>query len=123
MQHKILKTVIDIAIIVIFVIGGLFLYDDYKTKSEKIYVVDVQEIYDMKKKTLNVSNATESQVNLFYDELEKIIKFSSTYIDSVAKTHNTVVYSKNFILSNNNKNVIDYTPMLIDELKKYNLIK
>lgn len=121
LQEK-FEGLVDIALIVIIGIGGIFIYDGYKKSNEKVYIVDVQKIYQQKQSIFKVSEATEKEALEHYNSLEKLILFSNHYINSISKTQDTLVYPKNYILTTKSKKIIDLTDELIKELQKEKLL-
>lgn len=117
-----LKGLIDIAFITISISGSIYAYNEYKNSTEKIYVVDAQKIYQIKQTTLKIASATEDDVAKYYDSLEKMIVFSTNYINSVSEREDTLVYPKASILTTKSKKVVDLTDELINRLKQQNLL-
>lgn len=115
-QEK-LKGLIDISLTIIIAIGVIFIYDEYKRTSEKVYVVDVQKIYQQKQSAFKVSEATEDEAIEHYNSLEKLILFSNAYIDAVSKNKDALVYPKTHILTTKSAKIVDLTDDLIVKLK------
>lgn len=117
-----LKGLIDIALSVIIAIGIVFVYDAYKASNEKVYVIDVQKIYQLKQATFQLANATENDAENYYNSLEKLILFSNSYVDTVSESKDSLVYPKTHILTTKSTKIIDLTDDLIVKLKLEKLL-
>lgn len=114
---------VDYALAFVFVVGSIYAYDQYKEHTDKLYIVDAKKIFDIKQSTLNVSTATEKDVENYYDSLEKLVKYSDAYINVVSSEKNTIVYAKNAILTTKKEGkIVDLTDDLIVKLKAQNLL-
>ncbi|MDD3834826.1 MAG: hypothetical protein PHS42_05055 [Sulfurimonas sp.] len=117
-----LKGLIDVVFVAVVIGCGIYAYDEYKTSSAKVYVVDAQKIYQLKQTMLQVSSATEDDVIKHYDSLEKIIIFSNDYINTVSQEKETLVYPKTHILTTQSNKIVDLTDDLINRLKQQKLL-
>lgn len=121
---KNIKTFIDIGLFIIVIIGSLYAYDEYKSNTQKIYVVDAAKIFELKKQDLNLDTATEDEIMKFYDELEHIVQYSTGMIETLSLQRDIVIFAKNSILTSTQSNkVVDLTDEVTMKLREARLIK
>lgn len=114
---------IDYALAIVFVLGSIYAYDQYKEHNNKIYIVDAKKVFDIKQETLDVSSANEKDVENYYDSLEKLVKYSNAYINAVSTEKDVIVYAKNAILTTKKDgSIVDLTDDLILKLRSQNLL-
>lgn len=114
---------VDYVLAIVFVLGSIYAYDQYKEHNNKIYIVDAKKVFDMKQQNLNISNATEKDVENYYDSLEKLVKYSDAYINAVSMEKDVTVYAKNAILTTKKDGkIVDLTDDLIAKLRNQKLL-
>ena len=119
---KLIGVLTDIVLMGVFIAAGLYAYDQYKLKTQRVYVVDVQKIFQLKQSSFTLSKATESDVMKYYDGLEEMVKYSNAFINQVSKDKKTLVYSKNYVLTADDGRMIDLTDELIGKLRQQKLL-
>lgn len=120
---KNLKTFIDIGLFTTIVIASLYAYDEYKSVTEKIYVIDAAKVFELKKQDLNLDTATEDEIMKFYDELEHMVKYSNALIENISTQRDIVIFAKNSVLTSSNSKIVDLTDEIVLKLKETRLIK
>ena len=116
------KGLVDVVFTITMIVVSVYAYNEYKIFNTKVYIVDVQKIYQLKQATLSVSTASEDDVTKYYDSLEKLIVFSNAYINGISKQKATLVYPKTHVLTTKSNQIIDLTDELIGRLKEKKLL-
>lgn len=117
------KWIIDLGLMVAVSSVSIAGYHQYIKNTQKVYVVDAKKIGDLKNTELLKNMKSEKEVEEYYDRLQKTVEFSSAYINKIGAKEDTLIYSKNTILTTNNDGkVIDITDNLINELKRNKLL-
>ena len=115
MQHK-----IDYLLIIILIGGSIFAYDQYKIKTNKVYIVDMVKVMKLKNDELIrlKKNGTNNDLDKYFSSYSKLLNFTNTYIENLSISTGTIIYSKQAVYGKS----IDLTPRIIIELKNRNLL-
>jgi len=110
----------DYILIIILIGVGIFAYDQYKTKTTKIYSVDMVKIFKLKNDELIdlKTNGTKADYDKYFKDYEKIITYTNRYLKNISLKSNTIVFTRQAIYGRS----IDLTPRLIMSLKDRNLL-
>lgn len=117
------KMIIDLGIMVAVSSVSILTYHQVMKNNQKIYVVDAQKISKLTNAELVKSMKSEKEVMEYYDRLQKMVEFSTNYMNKIAIEKDTNIYAKSIIMNTKtDDNIIDITDDLIITLKQKKLL-